>query len=218
MGISIPKEFDGTGIYIISIENYYYVGSSVDFRKRLNKHFNLLRQGKHFNRKFQSVFDKYGEDKVSIRILERCSKELLLETEQFWLDTLFRFEKSSINSARNAESGMLGKSHSEETKQKMKLVQQGKFNLNAEQKSRQLAAMKGNKNGSGNKGRKYSERELTNRSIEPFYLLNITSGELFRVVRVSEFCIENGIKTKDSIHALKHRTKEKYLDWRLYDY
>lgn len=51
------------GIYMIWSStklNMYYIGSTINFRKRYNEHYNLLLRGKHYNKKLQNHVNKYG--------------------------------------------------------------------------------------------------------------------------------------------------------------
>lgn len=56
-------------IYQVKIADYYYVGSSKNKNKRKNKHLNDLNNKKHFNKKMQSVYEKYKQYEFSV-ILE----------------------------------------------------------------------------------------------------------------------------------------------------
>jgi hypothetical protein len=66
------------------------------------------------------VWNKYGEASFSFEILERVEDlSLLLEREQYWIDTL----KPEVNKAIKAESGFLGLKHSPETRKKLRDIQ-----------------------------------------------------------------------------------------------
>ena len=56
------------GIYRIlnTINNKFYIGSSVNLRKRLYEHRRLLRLGKHENYHLQNAFTKYGEENFQV--------------------------------------------------------------------------------------------------------------------------------------------------------
>jgi len=86
----ITKELEVSGIYIITniINGHRYVGSAKSIRKRLWKHRSLLRHNKHENDHLQSAWNKYSEENFTYGILELCEETVLLDREQFYLDTL----------------------------------------------------------------------------------------------------------------------------------
>jgi group I intron endonuclease len=78
----------GSGIYKIInvINNKFYVGSSVDLRKRKSKHFSELRHAKHNNKHLQRAWDKYGESSFIFVIIEELTRDDdLLAAENIWL-------------------------------------------------------------------------------------------------------------------------------------
>jgi len=155
-----------SGIYIITnnINNKYYIGSSCNLKKRFSEHKRKLLQNKHENDILQKAINKYGLDYFSFNILMYCNKNDLLFYEQRFL-TLYKPEynicitagnnlgykhseetKNKIRTAvlgrkhtetskqkmkqqqkLNPTNGMLGKTHSEETKNKIGLKHKGKF-------------------------------------------------------------------------------------------
>ena len=69
-------------IYKISCSNgKYYIGSTIDFRKRKNRHTRDLQNNKHHNSHLQNIYNKYGKDSVSFEILEKFPKNDLFEAE-----------------------------------------------------------------------------------------------------------------------------------------
>ena len=79
-----------SGVYKIinTINGKIYVGSTIDFNYRKTLHFSQLRNGKHYNDHLQRAWDKYGEEFFTFEIIERCEVEVLLLTEQKWIDQL----------------------------------------------------------------------------------------------------------------------------------
>lgn len=76
------------GIYKIInvINNKFYVGSAVDFKRRKTRHFSELRTNKHNNRHLQSAWNKYGEQSFVFVIVEQLSPGVdLLAAENVWL-------------------------------------------------------------------------------------------------------------------------------------
>jgi hypothetical protein len=77
------------GVYSIQIENtnYIYVGSSKKISRRKSQHLKSLREGKHYNKFLQNIFDKYKEDNLKFILLEEIQDEkILLEKEKFFID------------------------------------------------------------------------------------------------------------------------------------
>lgn len=77
------------GVYLITnkLTGEQYVGASVDIPSRLSTHFG--RDAKKYPwRKFYQDITKLGRESFTWRVLEECSKEQLLEREQFWYDKL----------------------------------------------------------------------------------------------------------------------------------
>lgn len=79
-----------SGVYKISnkVTLCFYIGSSKDIKNRWRQHRFLLRKGQHHSPHLQRSWDKHGEDSFSFEILEECSVEFLIETEQRYLDSL----------------------------------------------------------------------------------------------------------------------------------
>lgn len=124
-----------SGIYKIqsrSFSDRCYIGSSDNLRRRRNVHYYLLRHNRHFNKKLQNHYNKYGEDDLNFEIIVGCSKEDLINNEQFFMDSF----KSYFNISDKARCpNFKGHSVSKEHKQKLSKL------------------MMGNKHGCGNKGK-----------------------------------------------------------------
>jgi group I intron endonuclease len=95
----------------------FYIGSAVNFQKRFNQHIWMFNQKRHRNPKLQSAWDKYGEEAFTFEIVELIEDgAMLVEREQFYIDTL----KPFYNLALSVTAPMLGRTHSESTRNKMK--------------------------------------------------------------------------------------------------
>jgi len=95
------------------INEKFYVGSTVDSRKRFWEHRKDLRSGNHTSKALQRAWDKYGEDCFKFEIVERLSaKEELYPAEQKWLDEhhgkdyCYNCSKSADTPMRNATPEM----------------------------------------------------------------------------------------------------------------
>jgi group I intron endonuclease len=88
------------------VNEHYYVGSTVDSRKRFWAHRKALRLGKHDCLHLQRAWVKYGEDCFKFEIVEQLnSKEELYPAEQKWLDE-HHGKEYCYNSAAHADSPM----------------------------------------------------------------------------------------------------------------
>lgn len=94
----LPAE---SGIYMIQnvLNGKKYIGSTNNFKRRLNRHRTELRMGIHHSIHLQRAYNKYGEDKFTVVILEKCEPihDTLLMIEQKYLDLLPEY-----NSNKNA--------------------------------------------------------------------------------------------------------------------
>lgn len=76
------------GIYKIInvVNNKFYVGSAVDFKRRKARHFSELRNNKHNNRHLQAAWAKYGEQAFIFVVVEDLDADAdLLAAENVWL-------------------------------------------------------------------------------------------------------------------------------------
>lgn len=88
------------------INDKFYVGSTVDSRKRFWAHRKALRLGNHDCVHLQRAWNKYGEDCFKFEIVEQInSKEELYPAEQKWLDEHYG-KDHCYNVAAHADSPM----------------------------------------------------------------------------------------------------------------
>ena len=114
-----------TGVYCIRnrSDGKLYVGSTVSFEKRWAAHKRRLRAGRHINKHLQAAWDKYGGAAFSFEVLEIVGDgNLLLEREQYWIDQHMASSRERGYNHAPAAGGMLGFRHSQETKNKIRLV------------------------------------------------------------------------------------------------
>lgn len=81
------------GIYKITCKTNgsFYIGQTSCFSRRFREHSNELRQDKHYNLRLQNCFNKYGCESFyaePVEIIEKISKNVLTEREQYWVDIL----------------------------------------------------------------------------------------------------------------------------------
>lgn len=85
---------------------HYYIGSTVDSRKRFWEHRKDLRLGVHVCIRLQRAWDKYGEDCFKFEVIEQlASREELYPTEQKWLNEHYGTDYC-YNVSPNADSPM----------------------------------------------------------------------------------------------------------------
>lgn len=110
-----------------------YIGSSVRLTRRKIRHFSDLRHSNHHCQPLQHVWNKYSEQ-LRFIVLERCTSEILIEREQWWIDHVLRGGGRLYNARRTAESvgplqestkqkisaRLKGRKKSEETRAKMR--------------------------------------------------------------------------------------------------
>jgi len=110
-----------TGIYKITniVNNKVYIGSSINVKKRCNQHFRMLKNSNHHSSKLQNAYNRYGKESFIFEIIEECDKNVITDREQYWLDKLDSYN-NGYNCTLNVEKTMLGKKHSDESKNKMR--------------------------------------------------------------------------------------------------
>lgn len=130
-----------SGIYRIInvITNKSYIGSSVNFYKRMKKHSQDLIKNKHHSSYLQNSYNKYGKENFVFEIIAFCPKEYIIKLEQWFLDNL----KPEYNIRTNAKSN-LGLKMSASTKEKLRKINIGK-KMTDEQKLKISLSKKGRK-------------------------------------------------------------------------
>lgn len=142
MGIEDASGIINCGIYRIDLGNdWFYIGSSNNLRKRESHHRSALRRGVHRNKIAQRAYKKYGE--FLFTVLGHYSEDCLLQQEQILLD-LHRKNPKCVNVAITAGSPNKGRKFSAEHRAKMSIAQTGK-KLTMEHREKLRAAKIGRK-------------------------------------------------------------------------
>lgn len=78
-----------SGIYKITntVNNKFYIGSSINIYYRIARHISDLNKNKHKNPILQNSYNKYKKESFKVEIIESCSNNLL-SREQFYIDTM----------------------------------------------------------------------------------------------------------------------------------
>ncbi len=146
--------------------NKFYVGRTIDFKRRQSEHIRDLKKQRHHSDYLQRAWNKYGEENFSFEVIEEVlDKSKLIEREQHYLDTL----KPEYNICKDAKGGLIefssnsknkisyslkerfknkenhpmyGKIRPEETKQKIRKNLMG-FKHSKESKNRMSLSRKG---------------------------------------------------------------------------
>ena len=88
------------------LDDHYYIGSTVDSRKRFWEHRKNLRNGTHDCVHMQRAWNKYGEDCFKFEIVEQLNdRSELYPAEQKWIDEHFK-QNYFYNVSPNADSPM----------------------------------------------------------------------------------------------------------------
>ena len=81
---------DMSGIYSIttSIDNRFYIGSTINFWRRYVDHRAKFKKGNHANKYMQAFASKYGLNTFSFNLLFICKNSCLIHSEKFWIEVL----------------------------------------------------------------------------------------------------------------------------------
>ena len=108
------SQFDekvSSGVYIIvnKINGKFYIGSSIDLRKRKYQHFSNLKNNTHHNMYLQRAWNKHKKENFDFLIVEVCESEIVQTVEQKHLNYIFEKldnpEKVCYNVSRCATGG-----------------------------------------------------------------------------------------------------------------
>lgn len=121
----MPYKIDVCGVYklVNSETGQCYVGQSQRCKKRIKEHFRLLRWNKHTNRHLQHAYNKYGASAFYGEVEIECDDlEELDRLEEAFLQGTAWFDTPTVyNIADFAKAPMRGKTHNEETLEKIRL-------------------------------------------------------------------------------------------------
>jgi group I intron endonuclease len=133
-----------------------YYGSSKQIEKRFDRHKRELKNNIHINCVLQRAWDKYGENNFIFEIVEECNINVLLETEQKYLDLQPDYNigiKSSggDNLIKNPNRGEIIQKITESVKKRYGLM------TDEEKKEKHSQPMETNPNWKGGTSFKYCE-------------------------------------------------------------
>lgn len=80
------KGKSGVYMWVNTINNKRYLGSSTDLQRRFSAYFSVAYLTKYNTSMIHRALLKYGYSNFSLHILEYCNKEDLIAREQYYLD------------------------------------------------------------------------------------------------------------------------------------
>ena len=173
-----------SGIYSIvnELNGHRYIGSTNNFKRRLMHHRSDLRTQSHHSIILQRAYDKYGEHRFFIEILEICEpiQDTLFLLEQKYLDLKPEY---NINDVANRPPGFKGVV-SKETRQKLRIANLGKkHSLESKKKMSEAQRKK--------QGKKIDQYDLNGNYIQTFNRTidaGIAMGNYYRYVQITACC------------------------------
>lgn len=210
------------GIYSINnIQNgKRYIGQSKNIKKRIQKHFQELRAGKHKNSKLQHAFTYYGANSFICEVLVECTVDEL-DSQEIRCITLF----DTVSNGYNLETGgnkhktlseetkrkialwNIGRKHTEETKEKIRKANVGKPGVkwSESKKLEKSISMKGKKIRLGKTGQKLSEETRKKMSIAKIGNTNAkgskrTPEEIANIIEANKKRVGRKYQHRDSFY------------------
>ena len=108
-----------SGIYKISFGGRKcYIGSAVNFTRRLYDHRSRLKHNKSNCLNLQRAYNKYGVNLFKFEIIELCGVAILKEREAYFIEQ-YDAVNNGYNIATDTAAPMMGRKHTEETKKLM---------------------------------------------------------------------------------------------------
>ena len=226
------------GVYKIinTVTGKYYIGSSSRLKSRKQQHFDNLKRGVHHNKHLQSSYNKYGKDNFIFEVLEYIVlskdveqlKNLLLEKEQYWIDSLkannprYGYNKRGIAESNlgiefshehknNLSKALKGRNasnkgipHTEETKVKLRNAR--KLRITKDETRIKLSeALKNNKHCLGYKHTEEMKIKVSKNNPNRKRVINVTTGLVFQ--SMSEASKFYGIPAQNIGQVCKNKRK-----------
>lgn len=205
------------GIYKLTClaNDRFYIGGSLDVKKRCDGHFLSLRKGEHRNPYLQNAWLKYGELAFICELMEACSTDDLIEREQYYLDMLQPFIRTiGFNIAHDAYRPQLGNKLSLETRAKLSALRMGKT-PNDETRAKISLSKLGNKHTLGLKHTEKSKAKMRiaqkGVNAKDFIVTTPSNVELL-VHNLKDFCRTNGL-TYPLMQAVVARKQPFHKGW-----
>lgn len=197
-------------VYIIQnlLNNKVYIGKTNNFDLRLDRHFNVVKNGKTVGNKtfnlIHKAISKYGKENFIFQVIEEFVNEKeSLEAEKFWIEffrsNVSRFGSDSGYNLTDGGEGISGFLHSEETKMKISSTLKGR-----------------------GKGRKFSletrrKQSLAHKGKSKPYRFNLNTKIIWPAdLELKNLVVDNGLKKTGKIlgvsdNAVRGRLKRRNL-------
>lgn len=182
-----------------------YIGSTVDFKKRLISHLSRLNNGKA-NQHLQSAYLKYGQDIFECGVLEIVdSVDMLCNRESFYINKFDTLNpKNGYNIVGHDVEG--GRFFTQETKNKISKSRCGKKLSQSHCDSISLS----------NKGKKPKQHTIDAAIKSRVASIELVSpnGEIVTITNITKFCKNNGLD-RVCIYRVINGQYEQHKNWRL---
>jgi len=133
-----------------------YIGKSVNIKKRIEFHLDKLNKGLDTSSFLQNAWNKYGEEKFKIYVIELCPKNLLPEKEIYYISKLKTKRPNGYNLTDGGD-GVHGVEWSEERKRRFSKIRKLlKFKHTEESKLKNALSQEGVKGNAFGKKKKNS--------------------------------------------------------------
>lgn len=207
-----------SGIYKIvnKINGKYYVGSSSNIsgsRGRWAKHKRMLTKNTHPNQHLQNAWNKYGFDNFDWVIIEKTPKEILLETEQKYLDTAKSEKEKCYN-----QSFIAGKI--EMTKEVCQKISSANRQRIWTEETRKLISANNTKENHPLWGKRFSKKKCNIGKNNPMFdktIYEFTNGSKNFIGSRLDFSkiFSNRKSAEAAVSAMIHKKKNSHLGWEL---
>lgn len=191
------------GIYkITNPKGRIYVGQGIDLERRFNNYRSLNCKGQ--TKIYRSLL-KYGHENHTFEILEICEEEVLNSKERYWQDYYNVIDRENMNLKLTESGGKSGKL-SEETKLKISLNHgRGMLGKNHTQETK-------DKISKVHKGRIFTEEHIENMKLNSARtksrkVINNETGEIFNTIKDGAESI--GMKDYNLVLRLRGKVKNK---------
>jgi len=191
------------GIYkITNPKGRVYVGQGIDLERRFNNYKSLNCKGQI---KIYRSLLKYGHENHNFEILEICEEDVLNSKERYWQDYYNVIDRENMNLKLTESDGKSGKL-SEETKLKISLNHgRGMLGKNHSQKTKDKISQK-------HKGRVFTKEHIENMRLnhpktKSRKVINTETSEIFNTIKEGAESI--GMKDYSLVWRLRGRIKNK---------
>lgn len=148
------------GVYEIrnTLNGHRYIGSTVDYKERIQIHQHQLQEGTHHCTYLQNAWNKYGEDTFTFSMLVMAPRKMIRKIEQMFLDNpdLYKYNiNMKASGGRNK-----GYHHTQKTRRKMSRIANEKDRIPSGTKGMKKTPAQLRRMSEASRGRKKSSEEI----------------------------------------------------------